>query len=115
MFSRAVRWPVLRRRCDGVRPRRVERQGVARVHLGEVGAHVIEVERAAPLRRGAADLALSSMKASGWPPHGVAGRDGEAADDAADRGLDDVLHLHRLHDQDRLPAPHRVALGELRG
>ena len=48
-FSRAVRWPVLRRRSPRPRaaPRRASARG-ARMHLGEIGADGVEVDAAGP-------------------------------------------------------------------
>ena len=39
----------------------------------------------------------------------VADRHGDGAHDAAHRRLDDVLHLHRFHHEQRLPHPHFIA------
>ena len=41
----------------------------------------------------------------------VALRDGELAQVAGDVGLDDVLHLHRVHHEQLLAFAHGVALG----
>ena len=44
MFSRVVRWLVLRRRATDAGRLGIERVGVARDHLGQIGPDVIEID-----------------------------------------------------------------------
>ena len=69
----------------------------------------------------AARVAASTATSAGCEQHQrVAGsarcrrrRPRSSLHDAAERRLHDVLHLHRLHHQQRLPRAHRVADGDL--
>ena len=101
-FSRAVRWSV----CDAPRDRLgtslVARHRLSVECLGEVRADGVEVDRldlddrVAHLAVGLDDHERMSLE------HGVADRDRDRPHDAAHRRLDDVLHLHRFHHEQRL-------------
>ena len=76
---------------------------MAAPHLGEVGAVGVEVV-AAGRSRSAASPSECSTVASTSPCRTVSPtRDGDAEDGAAGGERDDVLHLHRLQDEDRSP------------
>ena len=67
MFSRAVRWPVLRRRATASGRASSQGQAVALQHLGQVGADVVEVDGLLLGARRRPPTSASSRKASGWP------------------------------------------------
>ena len=77
MFSRAVRWLVLRRRADRLGPRVVERQRVALEHLGEVGPDVVEVDLLLDRRALHLDVGLLDEQQRMALVDRLAGRDGD--------------------------------------
>ena len=105
--------PCAGRSCAGAPPRRAARRRAGRraalEHLGEVGPDVVEVDLVGVGRRrrrldvGLLDehqrVALEDRVAR--PPRAI------RAHDAAHRGADDVLHLHRLHHQQLLAGARR--------
>ena len=100
MFSRAVRWPVLRRRATASGPGGVERLRVPRdaPRPGRGGSR-----RGRSPRPAASAAALERALLDEDERHGPRAPCRPArrrrAHDAAARALDHVLHLHRFHDQ----------------
>ena len=100
---------------DGVGAAVVEPDVVPLDHLGEIGAHVVEIDRGVD-RDGLAAVAPSpaSTSTSGSPGITVSPTAiGERRDDAGPLGRDDVLHLHRLEHHELLADAHGVALGHV--
>ena len=95
---------------DRVGPRRVERHRLAVEHLGEVGADRVEVDGLGRRRRRSRRPPSGSTTTSGWPSNTVSpGATVTERTTPLHRRRDDVLHLHRLHDQQRLADAHLVA------
>ena len=93
----------------------IQRQCVAFDVFAQVVADVIEVELS---RRGdgaAHDVGLLNEYDRETFSDDVARRHGDAADDPAIRGGDDVLHLHRLDDGNLLAFADLVAVGDIDG
>ena len=93
--------------------RRVEGHRVPLLHLGEIGAHAVGVDLRRRFRVRLRSTSRGSMKTSGCPsgtvsPSATASR--RTTPLAA--ACDDVLHLHRVHHQERLPLPDRIALAD---
>ena len=112
MFSRAVRWPVARRRATAFgrasSSARARRSSTS-FRSGRMWSRSI----ACSWRRAAAEIgALLDEHQRMVLEHRVAGGDRERAHDAADRGADRVLHLHRLQHQHFLAGEHGRALGD---
>ena len=108
MFSRAVRWPVRRRRATASGRASSSVTRVALEHLGEVGADVVEVDSSSRGGRRRVDVGRLDEHERVALEHGVA--DGDADEPrtyAGDGGADDVLHLHRLHHEQLLAGARR--------
>ena len=97
---------------DRLGPAVVEPDVVALEHLGEVGAHAVEIEpsrsTSAGRRRSTSRRLDHDQRVAGH--HGVADGDGDRPHDARRVGGDDVLHLHRLEHDELLADAHVVAL-----
>ena len=95
----------------GSGPAVVKRDVVPLVDQREVGADQVEVELlAAVILRGADVGGLDEGERVALPDD-VADHDGQLGDDPADVGLEDVLHLHGVHDDHLLARDDGVALG----
>ena len=94
---------------EGVGPVLVEGGGVALVHLGEVGSDVVEVDLLLDGLARCVDGCFVDEDDRMAFVDGVAGRDGDLADDAAGFGVDLVLHLHGVHDEEKLAFAHGIA------
>ena len=77
----------------------------------QVGADVIEIDLLFALLNRAAHIGFFDKGERVAFVDDVALRDGELPEVAGDVGLDDVLHLHRVHHEQLLAFAHGVALG----
>ena len=93
----------------GIGPVLIARLGLARQHLREIRADLVEVDGACLLARRAGGIARLDEEQRMALEYGVAAADGQLAHHAADCGLDDVLHLHRFHHQHLLAGAHDLA------
>ncbi len=93
---------------DGVGARSVEPSGVPALHRGEVGTHVIEIDLRRSLRAAALHLGRFDERQRMALEDRVSGRHADAANDAVEGRGDDVLHLHRFHDEKRLAGAHGI-------
>ena len=92
--------------------RRVGGQGAPTDDFGEIRARCIQVEFEVLPGRLALHRAFLDDQEHGLFRHGIAFRDVELCDRPADRRLDDVLHLHGVHDQQFVLGQDRVARGD---
>ena len=114
MFSRGIRWPVLRRRATASGRFSSSVSAWRSMLLPQIVADVIQIQRSTSAVSAPPATSACSMKTMGKPSRTTSlGRHRDAADDAAVRGGDDVLHLHRLDDRDLLALPHLVADGDV--
>ena len=95
----------------GVGPGVVEEDGVTLVHLGEVGADLVEVDLVVDGGGQVGHVGRLDEHQRVALEHGVADGDADEAHEAGDGGRHDVLHLHRFHDEQLLAGAHGVALG----
>ena len=79
----------------------------------EVGADVVEVDCGRGVLAGRFDFARLDEDERVALEDGIAGRDGEPAHEPAERRRDDVLHLHRFHDEQLLAFADEVAFGHV--
>ncbi len=86
---------------------------VAREHLGEVGTDVLEPDVVGRRRGALLDVRGVEQHEHVALEDGVALPDRDPPDDAGALRRHDVLHLHRLHDEEGLPGVHHVALGDV--
>ncbi len=103
MFSRAVRWLVLRRRATASGRARIESDRVALAHFGEVGPDVIEInDRLLARRARRFNLGLLDEGQRMALEHRVTRRDRNRRTIPLCARVDYVLHLHRFHDEQLL-------------
>ena len=93
-----------------VGPLLVERQRAALEVFGEIGADVIEVDLLLDRRARHLDVGLLDEQQRVTLVDRLARLDGDAPHVAARRAADLVLHLHGVHDQQRLAGRHGIAL-----
>jgi hypothetical protein len=98
----------------GLRARRVQGLLVPCDDLGQVGPDEVEVDRLFLHRAAAGVLALLDEGQRMALVDRVAGLDVQRPHHARDLGGDHVLHLHGLHDHQRLAGAHGVADGRPR-
>ncbi len=94
---------------DGVRAVLIVDVGAAVEDLLEVGADVVQVGGLFVFGPGRANVRFFDKQQRVALVQRIADRDADAADNAAGRGPDLVLHLHRFHDHDGLAGAHGVA------
>ncbi len=98
---------------DRVGPRCVETQSVSLDYFRKIGTHAIQIDvrRLGALRR--FDLPLLDKRQRMPLKDRVAFGNRDPPHDSAPVGRDDVLHLHRFHHEQLLPAMHPVAFAHI--
>src|SRR5579872_7507558 len=95
---------------DRLRPGSIEAERVPLLHFLQIVTDVIEIDLLRLCRCRNANVRLLDERERMALEHRVAFRHGDLPYDAADVRADDVLHLHRFHDEDLLARVDFVAL-----